>query len=50
VQGRTRLADHFRRIAERGGLEEVDLMTTTMGVLEVFSKSGYKTRREDATV
>jgi len=49
VQGSTRLADHFRRIAERGGLEEVDKMTTTMGVLEVFSKSGYA-RREDATV
>ena len=32
VHGVSKLADHFRRIAERGGqLEEVDKMTTTTG-------------------
>jgi hypothetical protein len=38
VQGQTRLADHFRKIAARGGLlEEVDKMTTTTGIVELFA-------------
>ena len=42
VQGTTRLRDHFKAIADRGGLlEEVDPMTTTAGVLGSFSKNQY---------
>ena len=39
VQGSRKLADHFKKIAERGGqLEEVDKMTTTAGTLELLVK------------
>ena len=39
VQGTRKLADHFKKIAERGGqLEEVDKMTTTTGTLELLFK------------
>jgi divinyl chlorophyllide a 8-vinyl-reductase len=39
VQGSMTVRDHFSAIASRGGqLEEVDKMTTTAGVLEVFAK------------
>lgn len=39
VQGTKRLADHFKKIAERGGqLEEVDKMTTTTGAFELLVK------------
>lgn len=42
VQGTMRLQDHFNQIASRGGkLAEVDAMTTTTGVLEVFAKNQY---------
>ena len=42
VQGTTRLKDHFKAIADRGGLlEEVDPMTTTAGILGSFSKNQY---------
>lgn len=42
VIGSTKLEDHFAKIAARGGeLEEIDKMTTTTGVLEVFSKDSY---------
>ena len=42
VQGTMRLSDHFKYIADRGGLlEEVDPMTTTAGVLGSFSKNQY---------
>lgn len=42
VQGKIHLRDHFRGIAARGGqLEEVDKMTTTTGVLELFTKNEY---------
>lgn len=42
VQGQTRLVDHFQGIAARGGmLDEVDKMTTTTGVLELFTKNEY---------
>lgn len=45
VQGVSRLRDHFRRIADRGGqLEEVDKMTTTTGVLELFTKNQYASK------
>jgi hypothetical protein len=37
-----RNSDHFRRIAARGGeLEEIDPMTTTTGVLKLFTKNEY---------
>ena len=37
-----RNSDHFRNIAERGGeLEEIDPMTTTAGVLDLFTKNEY---------
>ena len=36
------LSEHFRRIADRGGeLEEIDLMTTTTGVLKLLTKNEY---------
>jgi divinyl chlorophyllide a 8-vinyl-reductase len=42
VQGTIRLKDHFAHLAARGGeLIEIDLMTTTTGVLDVFSKNQY---------
>ena len=42
VQGTIRLKDHFKAIADRGGLlEEVDPMTTTAGILGSFSKNEY---------
>mmetsp|Transcript_24634 Transcript_24634/g.33789 ORF Transcript_24634/g.33789 Transcript_24634/m.33789 type:complete len:384 (-) Transcript_24634:44-1195(-) len=47
VQGHSRLVDHFRRIAERGGLEEVDKMTTTTGVLELFTKNQYSAGKRE---
>lgn len=35
-------SDHFRKIAARGGeLEEIDPMTTTAGVLNLFTKNEY---------
>lgn len=47
IQGSRRLADHFSRIAARGGsLEEIDRMTTTTGVLEVFTKNQYARQGE----
>lgn len=40
VQGKVFLKDHFNKLADRGGvLEEIDLMTTTMGVLKSINKS-----------
>mmetsp|Transcript_8154 Transcript_8154/g.13559 ORF Transcript_8154/g.13559 Transcript_8154/m.13559 type:complete len:145 (+) Transcript_8154:859-1293(+) len=36
IQGRRMLKDHFRSIARRGNLEEIDKMTTTLGVLETL--------------
>lgn len=42
IQGEVKLKDHFSAIAERGGeLEEVDKMTTTTGVFELFTKNEY---------
>jgi divinyl chlorophyllide a 8-vinyl-reductase len=42
VIGNMRLADHFATVAARGGqLEEIDQMTTTMGVLDLLSKNEY---------
>ena len=42
VYGTMTLADHFRAVADRGGvLEEVDKMTTTMGVLDLVTKNNY---------
>lgn len=42
VQGTINLKDHFRAIADRGGLlEEVDPMTTTAGILGSFNKNEY---------
>ena len=42
VQGVIRLREHFEGIASRGGvLEEVDPMTTTTGVLNVFANDAY---------
>jgi divinyl chlorophyllide a 8-vinyl-reductase len=42
VQGKTRLRDHFRKIAERGGeLEEIDKFTTTTGVLDLLVNKEY---------
>ena len=39
VVGEVRLADHFNSIAKAGGkLKEVDEMTTTTGVLKLFTK------------
>jgi divinyl chlorophyllide a 8-vinyl-reductase len=40
VQGNIFLKDHFKRLADRGGaLEEIDLMTTTAGVLQSIKNS-----------
>jgi len=42
VQGNIRLRDHFEEIAKRGGqLDEIDPMTTTSGVLQVFASNEY---------
>jgi hypothetical protein len=42
VQGTVRLRDHFAAIARAGGqLQEVDKMTTTAGILEVFISNDY---------
>lgn len=42
VQGTVMLKDHFKRIAARGGnLEEIDKMTTTAGILQVFVENDY---------
>lgn len=42
VHGQTSLRDHFNKLAARGGvLDEVDPMTTTAGVLSVFSNNTY---------
>jgi divinyl chlorophyllide a 8-vinyl-reductase len=42
VQGEMKLQDHFRSIARSGGqLEEIDKMTTTAGILEVFVSNEY---------
>jgi len=42
VHGQTSLREHFQKLAARGGvLEEVDPMTTTAGVLSVFSNNTY---------
>lgn len=44
IQGTVKLADHFARIAQRGGqLEEIDKMTTTTGVLDLLSKNKLET-------
>ena len=51
VQGETKLKEHFIRIANRGGvLEEIDKMTTTAGVLEVFAKQDYLNSKPKSTV
>lgn len=45
VQGTTRLKDHFLRLAQRGGqLEEIDKMTTTAGIIEIFSKNDFDSK------
>lgn len=51
VQGETTLADHFRKIAARGGvLKEVDKMTTATGVLELFAQNKlYESKSDSAT-
>jgi len=47
VYGTMTLADHFRTVADRGGvLEEVDKMTTTMGVLDLVTKNKYAKTEE----
>lgn len=49
VYGTMTLRDHFEAIAQRGGkLEEVDKMTTTAGVLEVFAKNDFATTQVKA--
>jgi len=40
VYGSIQLSEHFRQITARGGmLEEIDPMTTTAGVLDLFAKN-----------
>eukprot|EP00607_Mallomonas_marina_P010093 CAMPEP_0182420776 /NCGR_PEP_ID=MMETSP1167-20130531/5841_1 /TAXON_ID=2988 /ORGANISM="Mallomonas Sp, Strain CCMP3275" /LENGTH=72 /DNA_ID=CAMNT_0024597201 /DNA_START=325 /DNA_END=539 /DNA_ORIENTATION=- len=40
IYGTVTLSDHFQSVRERGGeLEEIDPMTTTTGVLSVFSNN-----------
>lgn len=42
VFGSIRLKDHFKMIASKGGkLDEIDEMTTTTGIINVFSKNDY---------
>ena len=42
IDASSRKSDHFRNIAARGGeLEEIDPMTTTAGVLDLFTKNEY---------
>ena len=44
VQGVTKLKDHFNYNASRGGsLDEIDLMTTTSGVLKLISSDNIYT-------
>lgn len=43
--GRISLLDHYNEIARRGGkLEEIDRMTTTTGVFELFAKNQYMSK------
>ena len=47
VIGKMRLVDHFAAVAARGGqLEQIDQMTTTMGVLDLLSKNEYAATKE----
>lgn len=51
VFGKVRLTDHFSKIAKNGGyLDEIDLMTTTTGVLNAFSKKDFSTDKSRSKV
>eukprot|EP01038_Epipyxis_sp_PR26KG_P014174 gene14174-19019_t len=43
IQGTIKLKDHFERIVREndGNLEDIDKMTTTTGVLEIFARDEY---------
>jgi divinyl chlorophyllide a 8-vinyl-reductase len=44
VQGTVHLKDHFEKLAQRGGLEEIDPMTTTAGVLSAIATNNKSVR------
>uniref|UniRef100_A0A7S2Y0I1 Divinyl chlorophyllide a 8-vinyl-reductase, chloroplastic n=1 Tax=Fibrocapsa japonica TaxID=94617 RepID=A0A7S2Y0I1_9STRA len=49
VQGSTQLADHFARLAKKGGaLDERDQFTTTTGVLDLVIRNNYETYRAES--